>query len=387
MKILTIGASPYLLVRNGKIHADVINRLIAEGHEVSSAVWHHDEGYFMPSEEGIHSYEKDGKAVCQLYPFTPKTNEASPVIYELMKTVQPQLVITVGDYKDTNFLFAIKAMYPTLFKWVAIYTFDSQGIDQNNKDAFEYTDYIFSTSEFGWKELSSFANVRGKHVPYGPDHSVFKANDKIEKTNVLCSSRNAQGSNIAAFIAATAETGIKPYLHTNFYDPGDYSIESLKTRYKAESLEMTEDYCSIKDGISEEKLCEIYNKSCIIVDCSIKSATALSLLEGMGCGCVPVGPSYGRIGEIISQMPEGLRFTIPYNIFVGQNEEEFAIISSVELRRVLLEILSNPTTLKEASSAAIEVSKRYSNNKFLDELVESLEQIQFDKQLLSVDFL
>lgn len=385
MKILTIGASPYLLVRNGKINSDIIKRLVSEGHEVSSAVWHHDEGYFMPSDEGIHSYEINGKTVCQLYPFTPKTDEATPFIYELMKVVQPEVVITIGDHKDTNFVYAIKAMYPTLFKWIAIYTIDCNGIPTMNKDAFEYADYIITTNEFSLKEISSFANVQGKSLFYGPNHQIFNYDSESSRELILCSARNAQASNLSAFIMATANGGLKPYIHTNMYDPGDYNIDGLKQKYGANNLEYTNDYCSVKDGIPDEKMKEIYNKSLIIVDCSIKSATGLSLLEGMACGCIPVGPDYGRVGEIISEMPEGLRFNIPYNVFVGQNEEEFAIISSLELSKILLYIVNDKEILLRASNAAKEVANRFSNVLFLDDLMNVIQETCLSKQILALD--
>lgn len=383
MKILTIGASPYLLVRNGRINSDVIKRLVSDGHEVSSAVWHHDEGYFMPSDEGVHSYESDGKHVCYLYPFTPKTDEASPFIYELMKAAQPDMVITIGDHKDTNFVYAIKAMYPTLFKWLAIYTIDCNGIQTMNKDAFEYADYVVTTSEFALKEISSFANVEGNFVPYGPNHQIFNYNPNSSRELVLCSARNSGASNISAFIMGSH--GLNPYLHTNLYDPGDYNIDNMKQRYNADNLEYTTDFCSVKDGIPEDKLAEIYNKSAIIVDCSIKSATALSLLEGMACGCVPVGPDYGRVGEIISQMPEGMRFTIPYNIFVGQNEEEFAIISTSELNKTLLNIMANNKLLLEASKASRLLASQFSNSKFLDKITSIMHNVCLSKQFLVLD--
>jgi glycosyltransferase involved in cell wall biosynthesis len=385
MKILTIGASPYLLVRNGKMNADVIERFISEGHQVSSAVWHHDEGYFMPSDEGVHAYEKDGRTICQLYPFTPKTEEASPFIYELMKRIQPDLVVTIGDHKDTNFIYAIKAMYPTLFKWIAIYTFDSKGLSPSLKDAFEYADCSLVTSDFGAEEILAVANVKCICNPYGVNHQIFNYIDGFDRDTVLCSARNAQASNLPAFIMAMAGTGIKSYLHTNLYDPGDYNIDLLKERYKADNLEYTSDYCSIKDGIPSSKLNEIYNKSAVIVDCSIKSATGLSLLEGMACGCVPVGPNYGRVGEIISQMPEGLKFTVSYNTFIGQNEEEFAIISPTELRSIVYDVMSDKGRLKEASEAAKQLAVIYSSNRFLDNLMAAVKETASSKQCMVLD--
>lgn len=383
MKILTISASPYLLVRNAKINADIIEKLVSEGHEVSSAVWHHDEGYFMPSEEGVHSYEKDGKHVCYLYPFTPKTDEASPFIYELMKKVQPQLIITIGDYKDTNFLYAIKSMYPTLFRWIAVYTFDSSGISISNKDCFEYADYVVSTSEFGLKELSSFSNIQGSFIPYGPDIFDFVYEENSIRDRVLCSARNAQSSNLACFVMASK--GLKSYIHTNLYDPGDYNLDALRDRYKIDDLIYTEDFCSIKDGVSKEKMNKIYNSSSVIVDCSIKSATGLSLLEGMLCGCVPVGPNYGRVGEIISKMPKEFRFFVPYNVFVGQNEEEFAIVSPKALNEVLLEITNNKKLLKEASAYAISLASGFSKQSFLHSFSKVVEDVSSSKQILAID--
>jgi len=383
MKILTIGASPYLLVRNGKINSDVIKRLVSDGHEVSSAVWHHDEGYFMPSEEGVHSYESNGNHICHLYPFTPKTDEASPFIYELMKAVQPQIVITIGDHKDTNFIYAIKAMYPTLFKWIAIYTIDCNGIQPVNKDAFEYADQVITTSEFALKEISSFANIEGNFIPYGPNHQVFKHNPDSKRNLVLCSARNSGASNLPAFIMATNR--LNSYIHTNLYDPGDCNIDNMKQRYKNDKLEYTTDFCSVKDGIEENRLVEIYNKSAIIVDCSIKSATALSLLEGMACGCVPVGLSYGRVGEIISEMPKEMRLTVPYNVFVGQNEEEFAIVSTMELSKILEKIMSDKDFLMEASNAARIVASKFSNIVFLDNLTKIIDRACFSKQFLALD--
>jgi glycosyltransferase involved in cell wall biosynthesis len=369
MKILTIGASPYLLVRNGKINADVIERLVSEGHQVSSAVWHHDEGYFMPSDEGVHTYEKNSKPICQLYPFTPRTDEASPFVYELMKQVQPDLVITIGDHKDTNFVYAIKAMYPTLFKWIAIYTFDSKGLHPSSKDAFEYADASVFLSEFGVAEVLGLANIKYYYQSYGSNLEVFKEVEGFKREYVLWSARNAQASNLPAFIMGTVDIGLKPYIHTNLYDPGDYSIDWLKERYGAKDLEYTRDYCSIKEGIPASKLNEIYNRSLIMVDCSIKSATALSLLEGMACGCVPVGTSYGRVGEIIAKMPEGLRFTVPHNTFVGQNEEEYAIISHTALKSVLVGLIKDKDRLAEASKEAKILSRHIGSKDFLDKLV------------------
>jgi len=370
MNILTIGASPYLLVRNGKIHADIIECLIAKKHDVMSAVWHHDESYFMPTSQGIHNYEKNNAILCKLFPFTPKTDEASPVIYELMKTVQPDLIVTIGDHKDTNFVSAIKSMYPNLFKWVAIYTTDCKGISSAHKDAFEYADVTITTSRFGLQEIQSFANIDGHFIPYGCSDDFYDTSE--DRNGVLFSARNSQTSNIASFVLGTEQLNCNKYLHTNLYDPGDYNIENLVSKYCAQNFTYTTDYCSINEGITIEQMRKIYNAHDVYVDCSIKSATGLSVLEAMKCGCVPVGPNYGRVGEIISEMPEGLRFYLQYNRFIGQNEEEFAIISTEHMNRLLQEILADSDLISEARQYAKSIASKFTNKMFVDQVYQTV---------------
>jgi glycosyltransferase involved in cell wall biosynthesis len=378
MKILTVGASPYLLVRNGVMHADVICYLQSFGHEISSAVWHHDEGYFMPMDDGRNLYEKDGKEICELHPFIARSEQSPIFIYELMKKVKPDMIISIGDYKDTSFIYTIKAMYPTLFKWISICTFDCNGISPNYKESFEYADYVISTSNGGWTELDSTANVRGSFEPYGPNlNDYFVTKDISERNGFLCSSRNSQASNLPSFFIAAAKSKIPAKIHTNFYDVGDYNLDFLKTKYKADNVSLPENYCSIKDGPSKEEMRKIYNESRFIVDCSIKSATGLSLLEAMSCGCIPIGVNYGRIGEIISEMPEGFRMFVPYNIFVGQNEEEFAILSTEELAKIFQKAQSlTESEIKYASTCAVEIAKKYSNILFLKNLLSKVTLIQ-----------
>jgi glycosyltransferase involved in cell wall biosynthesis len=184
---------------------------------------------------------------------------------------------------------------------------------------------------------------------------------------------------------ATASLDCNKYLHTNLYDPGDYNIENLISRYDARNFTFTTDYCSINDGIQIDQLRDIYNSYSIFADCSIKSATALSMLEAMKCGCVPVGPKYGRVGEIISEMPEGLQFFVPYNIFVGQNEEEFAIVSPDNLHRVLKNLLDNREALSQASHAAIAIANKYTNQKFAIHIVDVVNDVRGKSQEIALD--
>jgi glycosyltransferase involved in cell wall biosynthesis len=396
MRILTVSASPYLLVRNGRMNSDAIKHLKDQGHHVTSAVWHHDEGFFVPNEDGLSFFEdEDGNQICELYPFFPQSEQAESLLYEMMKKVQPDVVISIGDYKEISFIYAIKAMYPTLFKWVAVMTVDCFPINEEYKDRIEYADYVTSTSEFGWENLNTLCNIQGEFLPYGPDHSSFYSADKAgDRCTVFCSEKNSQASNLGALIKAMgivqkSGSDVRCKLHTNLYDPGDYELSLLIDRYGASNVELPEYFVSIKDSISNEEMLQEYAQGDFMVDTSLKSATALSLLEGMASGLIPIGPNAGRVGEIISHMPEEFQLFIPHETFIGGKEEEYSLISIEGLAGKIIEIEKNmfndPEIMKKASEAARNVALRFSSLSFSNRLVEIVEMVSEKENVMSLD--
>lgn len=400
MNILTIGASPYLLVRNGRINSGILRRLKQQGHNVVSAVWHHDEGYFLADETGIHRYEYENKAICNLIPFVNQGDEASPVIYEIMKKTAPDIVITIGDYKETDFVYSIKAMLPNLFKWIAIIPIDCLWINSNHKERLEYADCIVTTSSFGYSDITSLCNVSVKYIPYGPpDNFLQFFGDKYPNhtMKIINSSKNAQSSNLGAFVKAVgqvksllglSEEKIEAYLHTNLYDIGDYDLKLLIKRYGAD-IKLPECYISVKDGPSDIEMAEIYRSHDFIVDCSVKSATALSVLESMLSGCIPVGMNVGRVGEIISELPEEFRLFVPYETYVGKLEEEYAVISIDGLAETLIRaketIFDDADKFVAASGASFDIAWKYSEKEFLDKIEQVVLETKISPATIAVD--
>lgn len=399
MKILTVGASPYLLVRNGRMNSDVIRALKASGHEVCSAVWHHDEGYFLPDDMGVSWFENasTGEPIAQLYPFLPKTSSSDATLYEIMKKVQPQLVISIGDYKEVDFIYSIKAMYPQLFKWIAVFPVDTWPVNENHKDRIEYADYVISTSNFGWDQIRQLCNVQGEFLPYGPDPLKFvhSTRPRNERPVYLVSSQNSQAGNIPAFIQAMSNAkgqgglNYEGKIHTNLYDPGDYDLELLIHRHGAVNVHLPEYYCSIKDGPSDEEFASIVGSADFFVETSVKSATALSMLEAMRMGCVPIGMSAGRIGEILRLMPEEFRYSVDFEIFVGAHEEHMNVISVSSLTDRILrakkELFDNPEYLEAASSAARAAAEQFSNQNFIDGLLAIANRVSFSTSPIALE--
>jgi len=398
MRVMTFGASPYLLVRNGRMNADMLTQAKQEGHDVVSAVWHHDEGYFLPDDGGMHYFDDDnGERICELYPFLPTPNNSEALLYEIMKKTAPDVLISIGDYKEVDFVYSIKAMYPNLFKWIAILPIDCSRVNENRKERIEYADYVISTTEFGWNDISNLCNIQGEHISYGPNHDIFN----IEKVDVswnkspvfLCSAKNAQASNLGAFIMAMGSVEksgneVVGKIHTNLYDPGDYDLDLLLERYGASNCGLPEYFCSIKDSISDSELSKVYAHADFIVETSVKSATALGLLEAMAMGAVPIGMNSGRVGEIISLMPPQFQFFVPFETFIGSCEEEYSVISVEGLSRKIVElkkVYEDIDLYLEASMAAVKVARRISNSEFRKRMTEVIEDVASKDSPIAVE--
>lgn len=387
MKILTVSASPYLLVRNGRINAAVIEELTKNGHEVSTASWHHDDGFFLP-EDGEHWFEKDEEKVAKIYPFEPHI-QGSAALYELMKKVHPDIVITIGDYKETDFIWEIKAMVPNLFKWMAILTVDCLPINENHKQQLEYADHVIATSDFGYEALNSFINAEIEKIEFGPAE-VFFGHSEIERSlSFMTSCKNAQSTNLAAFIKAIASVPeVKGYLHTNLYDPGDYDLDLLIERYKAENISLPDRYVSVKESISNEELRDVYSSYAFYVETSVKSATALSMLEAMACGCIPIGINSGKCGEILQQLGHDM-LVVPHETYIGANEEEFCVISIEGLSRKIEEIYrwakEEPKSYKKLSDKARLIASNYRQGSFVQAVSESVNKTISAASTIAVD--
>lgn len=395
MRIMTISASPYLLVRNAKINSSIINFLKESGYDVSSACWHHDEGYFMPdASSGIYSYDNsDGEKVCDIYPFIVHPEYSATQIYEIMKKVAPHVVITIGDHKETNFMYAIRSMYP-IFKWISIITLDVKNISEYNLDFLNYSDAVVCLSDFAFNQINGKINQPIFKIPFGPEKEFLKdkqINKIDDRLRVICTSKNALSNDLGNIIKAFSLVSdiADLYLHSNIYDIGEFDIYNLIDIYGAKNVVLPEDYVSIKDGVTCEKMADLYRSSDVVLDCSSRSATALSLLEGMACGCIPLGIGYGAVGDVISKTNYGNNLIINSFEYVGKMEEEFRIASVEGIVEKIIYIYnihrSNNGLKQDIINNSKKVASEFCKEKFITSFKEALETVIKTEPKISVD--
>lgn len=372
MKILTVSSSPYILSKLGKINASLLDEF-SKGHSVASLCWDHDPSYFMPEdmENPRFFYTRDGNDLCEIFPISRLPEQAVVSAFEIMKSFQPDVVITIGDYHETAWMHAIKQAYPQLFKWIAILTINSLPMNGDFTDAISIADRIVVTNESSrsiWKEGMPEIEVH----KFGPSGSFFASMDN-SMFRVMASCKNSQSANCAAFIQSVSGfldgNNAEAYLHTNINDIGDYDIDELIERFgKGDYVDLPSKFVSINEGIPERDLAIEYAKSSVFVDLSVQSATGLSVLEAMSCGCVPVVSGANGLKEIVEQIGcDGL--LVKSVEFVGDRGEVLYLAdpddAESKLRQLYILWEHRIKEFEEISSKCRDIAKRYSQDTFV----------------------
>lgn len=384
MRVLTVSASPCLTTKLSRMNSDVIRFFKDRGHTVGSAVWDHDTTWFTPDAQGRFFYETaEHGVICELYPFLQMRENSSPDVYEIMKKFQPDLVISIGDYQETDFVFAIKSMYPQLFKWVSVLTLDAMPLNDNRREAFDFMDLRVATTKEGAEAVSSQFGRACLYLPYGADVSVFRPLGRRSASGpfvVMNAGKNSQASGTAAFIRAVSDAhkrypDIVGYLHTNLHDAGDYDLHLLLDRYGANGVvRLPTEFSGLNDGIPSSLLNEKYNEADVYVDASVRSATALTCLEAMATGCVPLVTRVGSLGEVVSSLKQPSLSFIESVSYVGELEEEYQIASPADLTEKILRLYElrqkENHLFHSISMESIGASAGFSRDRFLSELYQ-----------------
>lgn len=353
-------------------------------------VWHHDITTFLPNEVNKHFFYGDDFS-CEIHPFLGEKGNLPAFAFEVMKIAQPNVVISIGSAQDVEFLWVFKSIYPHLFKWLALVPSGSDYLAEKFRIPMGYADHIVVTTS---SALDAFSSVKTEvsQLSYGPCRDVFYPVDGLLPRQVaaLNMGKNMQISNVPAFIRSIADSKISGTIHSNIDDDGEYDIKGAIKRFGVkERIRLPDKYVSIREGITDSLVNELYNRHHLIVDCSMESATALTLLEAMSTGCVPVGMDFGAVGEVIRKIPSEFRFEIPYETIEGSDEEDLAVISKKELSSVLNNIsrrhLVDPNWFMEARKVSIETARIFSKDLFDTGITEVLETIVTNDHKISID--
>jgi len=394
MNILTIGNSPYNNTSDSCIHRLLLKYLKKQGHDISAASWHHVESYYMREDDGKFYFDEDEERICEIISLPPDTAKVT-VLYDYMKTFAPDVVISIGDYHEVDFIFAIKRMYPQLFKWISVLTIGSLPIKKSFKEALDYIDYAFLTSRSAWRDFSSLTDVPCEYLPFRPETGIVKNPELDDCFRVASCAKNSQQSNFGMLMETVAKfcntaDDIKWYIHTNVDDEGDYDLDFLRDRLSSQVI-FPEKFVSFYDGVSHNELLEKFANADVFVDCSLTSATALTTYEACLQGCVPLVTGIGSNIDLLADLLLLHEFTLDSIEFMGEREGLLHIVDKDNIYRKLISLYGGWKKDKDIFLKLREKCQEKIKGLTTDRLVKLIEgkavEIQKYKYLsLNVDF-
>lgn len=316
MKIVTIGLSPFVLTSRGKLHSWILQYLYLHGSSVASICWGHDKSFFLPKsvnneDKYYYDFNHGGKKHdIQIFPFDRNGNESIEV-YEVLKRLNPDCVILIGDITDFLFMHAIKSFYSD-FMTIFVLMGYSCPINEHHVDLLNDFDQILCTSQQSYDYVKSICNtnIDFEYVYCNKKiYNNYRAYTQSSKIKIMSVVHNVQSDNVATIIKTCSKFKdlCDLYLHINMYDAGDYDLEILKNRFDPDGqfLKFPEKYVSLIDGISDLELADFYNNSDIYLHVPMSSATSMSVFQAVSCGCLPILSNVGcniNFAEMIGQI-------------------------------------------------------------------------------------
>lgn len=384
MTILTIGQNPYLSLKHSKINRALLEYFSTKN-TIESIILDYDNVQFLAKEDG-YSYNN-----IKLHPYFGERGDFPKFFINVCKQVQPNVIITIGDYAEHFSIWQIKQKYNNLFKWICYLTNGFDKIHYKFAECLKHADLIITSTQIVKDNLSKVINNRIEYIPFGT--SGFYSTNIEKQFGAIYLTKNYQTSNINAFINAINKAKIRGYLHTNVNNKGDSNFDDIMLPFHEgiieNYVELPKQFIANHEYITDEELNIKINEFPVVVDCSFYSETGLSLLDCMSTGCIPIGVDYGAIGEIINKLPEEYRFFIDYNVFYGSWGEKYAVINENDLVKKLLileeKFKKDKGWWQKGENIIKNMTKEYSKEYFLENINNEVEEVICYEDRIIVD--
>lgn len=355
-----------------------------------SMCWGFDKNYFVPNNKGNYTYDFD-KYKIPLIPFDRSVKE-SVLIYEVISSVKPDIVITIGDIYDFGFMKSIKMFYSENIKWINITANYQTPIPQDAIEAFDSLDAAFCTSQSTFNEVSNYYHGPNKWNFSGCDD--FKESN-TEKSNfrIMANAKNCQSDNLPVLIEAcqflkqSKIPELELYLHTNCFEKGEYDMDYLKQKFdpKNEFLKYPERYVSLFDGISNSELSDELSKSHLFVSTSLVSSTGMTIFEAMACGAIPLAVDNEINRYIFKNFEEPSKFLIDSVKLMTVGHSYLSVISKNSLIDKITYFYENYKNIPEVKRKLKQFVQINSKRTFLDDFRILLEEIKSKKEVIFLE--
>ena len=384
MKIMTISDAPNLFSGMARVHRNVIDALVAEGHEVLPCGW------FAYTTEQMNSfskgeqptplhYESNGQQV-RFY-CVPKAGGNKPMltIYDAAELFKPDWIVTMGDAWDFWYMGPIKSKLNFSFRWLAYVNVESE-LSVKHAAVLKYADAVMAPSRYGVGELAKHGII-AIFNPYGVGDQFRRASPELrdeirakkgidkDQVRFICVAQNTTRKNIPALFWAAKELSsmrdrFRIYLHTNVSatDPQEafsFNLREIEKRMGVTGLFSYPSSASVFNSPSDEFMSEEYNASDYLLMPSVAEGFALPVLEAMACGVPALTNDTSAMTEHVStEASEGWHergYLCSYGMHVSPPAVFARLVSPVSLAHGMAEAIQNrDSTWTEGKRAACE---------------------------------
>ena len=402
LNILTIGASPYQLTSNGKIHGEIIRHLYSNGHGIVGCVWGHDVTYFLPEEEdGKKQYFYDCNIQERIHkipivPFRRGENEAI-AIYEVLNSLRPDLVITVGDFNDFLFMKAVKSFYTGSLKWLFVMNNFTNPINEKNTELISDIDGILCINKFTVNLVREIFSKELIDQCYIGSTLNSQHSKKDGKFRLITTAKNCQSDNLPTIMRAVADVRdqipeIELYCHSNVYDNGEYDLNIVKDRFdpKGEFITFPDKYVSLFDGISDDDLAVEFSKSHVYVSVPMVSSSGISCFDAISCGCIPILSKVGVYTELAEIIEKETTISKDNTLVDGCEimsigESYLYVTGYKELAKNILKTYQENIKGESVNLPLYNIMNNFSRDKFLSALLEMANRTVKSKEAIYLE--
>lgn len=370
MKIMTISDAPNLFSGMARVHRNIIDAFVEDGHEVLPCGWFayttEQMNKFAKGEPPtpLH-YDSNGKQV-RFY-CVPKSGGNKPMltIYDAAELFKPDWIVTLGDAWDFWYMGPIKSKLDFSFKWLAYVNVEND-LSPRHAAVLKYADAVMVPSKYGVGVLGQHG-INAVFNQYGVDH-VFRrmSNDERERlrekrgiskdhVRFICVAQNTTRKNIPAIFWAAKELypmrdKFKIYLHTNVSatDPQEafsFSLREIEEKMGVTGIFSYPSSASVFSSPSDELMAEEYNASDYLLMPSIAEGFALPVVEAMACGLPALTNDTSAMTEhVSSEASEGWHergYLCSYGLHVSPPAVFARLINSSSLAHGMAEAIQN----------------------------------------------
>lgn len=365
----------------GRLHSWVIKELSRQNYDVTALVNSHDTFIHFP-EHGTkqYKYKFDDDSI-NIYLYSKDVKIATVQIYEYIKALKPDIIVTIGPVEELFFIEALCTFHGDEFKWISILANNSYGIGKEFHSTIRKMSGCLCTNKHTYVTLKYEINFNEVDYCYvGCDTTIF--NSPLENKEIKIMSRCM--NNFKDNVYDTTKL-IKFYPNSYLHIPtcaGFYDLSSILNWMNVPSSPIT-----LSSGVSDIEYAEKLREHDLFLTLSYCSSTSMSLFEAAACGSVIIYPLSLCDLEVVNFLE------LPVLKKSGIKTQELMLNNGKILHNPIYDDAANVVGsltkmdkkyINEYKDKCVENIDKLSNRNFLNKVLELLKEISVKKKIINL---